>query len=46
VQSLVDGAKRLDRPAARFALVDRRPAAEQQQEPFVESDIHWLDPEI
>jgi hypothetical protein len=46
VQSLIDGAKRLDRPAARFALVDRRPTVEQQREPFVQSDIHWLDPKI
>lgn len=43
VQKLVDRAGKLDRPVRRFALIDRRPPAEQDAEPWVESDVYWLD---
>ncbi len=43
VQRLSEDAQKLDRPIKRFALVDRRPIEEQDSDPFVESDCHWLD---
>jgi hypothetical protein len=45
VQRLVEAAERLDRPSRRFALIDRRPSAEQEQNPYVASDVYWLDAE-
>ena len=45
VQRLAEEAQRLDRPLRRFALIDRRPPADQNDNPFVESECHWLDPE-
>jgi hypothetical protein len=43
VQQLVEAAERLDRPSRRFALIDRRPSAEQEQNRYVASDVYWLD---
>ena len=43
IQRLVEEAQRLDRPVRRFALIDRRTPAEQDSEPFVQGDDHWLD---
>ena len=43
VQQLVEEAQKLDRPVRRFVLIDRRPPARQDQDPFVQSDCHWLD---
>ena len=43
VQQLVEEAQKLDRPVRRFVLIDRRPPAQQDQDPFVQSDCHWLD---
>ena len=43
VQRLVEDAQKLDRPVKRFALIDRRSQDEQDSDPFVESDCHWLD---
>ncbi len=45
VQRLTEEAQKLDRPVRRFALIDRRPPAEQDSDPFVQGDCHWLDPE-
>jgi hypothetical protein len=45
VQQLVEAAERLDRPSHRFALIDRRPSAEQEKNPYVASDVYWLDAE-
>ena len=46
VQQLVEMAQRLDRPSRRFALIDRRPPSEQDRNPYVASDCHWLDGEL
>ena len=43
VQRLVEDAQELSRPVRRFALIDRRPQEEQDNDPFVEGDPHWLD---
>lgn len=43
IQRLVEEAQRLDRPVRRFALIDRRTPAEQDSEPFVQGEHHWLD---
>ena len=43
VQRLVEEAQKLDRPVKRFALIDRRPTDEQNSDPFVQGDSHWLD---
>ena len=43
VQQLVEEAQKLDRPVRRFVLIDRRPPEQQDQDPFVQSDCHWLD---
>ncbi|MDE0012367.1 MAG: TIGR02221 family CRISPR-associated protein [Candidatus Poribacteria bacterium] len=43
VQQLVEEAQKLDRPVRRFVLIDRRPPAQQDRDPFVQSDCHWLD---
>ena len=45
VQRLAEEAQKLDRPVRRFALIDRRPPAEQDSDPFVQGDYHWLDPD-
>ena len=42
-QRLVEEAQKLDRKVQRFALIDRRPTVEQDSDPFVQSDCHWLD---
>ena len=43
VQRLSEEAQRLDRPVRRFALIDRRSPTEQDSDPFVQGDCHWLD---
>ena len=43
VQRLVEDAQKLDRPVKRFALIDRRTTHEQDSDPFVQGDSHWLD---
>ena len=43
VQRLVEDAQKLDRPVKRFALIDRRSTEEQDSNPFVQGDSHWLD---
>ena len=43
IQRLVEQAQKLDRTVRRFALIDRRPSVEQDSDPFVQSDCHWLD---
>lgn len=43
IQRLVEKAQNLDRKVQRFALIDRRPPVEQDSDPFVQSDCHWLD---
>lgn len=43
VQRLVEEAQKLDRPVRRFALIDRRPPAEQDSDPFVRGEHHWID---
>ncbi|MGQ4807407.1 hypothetical protein NKDENANG_00755 [Candidatus Entotheonellaceae bacterium PAL068K] len=45
VQRLAEEAQKLDRSVRRFALIDRRPPAQQDAEPFVQGDCYWLDPE-
>jgi len=42
-QQLAESAGGLMRPVRRMVLIDRRPPQEQDREPFVESDCHWLD---
>ena len=43
IQRLAEEAQRLYRPVRRFALIDRRTPAEQDSEPFVQGEHHWLD---
>ncbi|MDE0426599.1 MAG: TIGR02221 family CRISPR-associated protein [Candidatus Poribacteria bacterium] len=43
VQKLVEEAQQLNRPVKRFALIDRRSTEEQESDPFVQGDSHWLD---
>ena len=43
VQRLAEEAQKLDRPVRRFALIDRRAPAEQNDNPFVEGECYWLD---
>lgn len=43
VQQLVEEAQKLDRPVRRFVLIDRRSPKDQDRDPFVQSDCHWLD---
>ncbi len=43
VQRLAEEARKLDRPVQRFALIDRRAQTQQDAEPFVQGDCHWLD---
>ncbi len=43
IQRLVEEAQKLDRTVRRFALIDRRPPTEQDSDPFMKSDCHWLD---
>jgi CRISPR-associated (Cas) DxTHG family len=45
VQQLVEAAERFDRPCRRFALIDRRLSAEQEQDPYVAGECQWLDGE-
>jgi len=45
VQQLVERARRLARPTRRLVLIDRRPVAEQDEQPFTVSSFAWLDPE-
>ena len=44
VQRLVEEAQKLDRPVRRFALIDRRTPAEQNDNPFVEGECYWAGP--
>ncbi len=43
IQQLVEASGRFSRPSRRFALIDQRPRAEQEAQPWVKSDSHWLD---
>lgn len=43
VQQLVEAGSRLSRPFRRFALIDRRPPAVQDSDPWVQSDHCWID---
>ena len=43
IQCLVEKAQKLDHKVQRFALIDRRPPVEQDSDPFVQSECHWLD---
>ena len=43
IQRLVEEAHKLDRKVLRFALIDCRPPTEQDSDPFMQSDCHWLD---
>ena len=43
VQQMTEEACKLDRDVRRFALVDRRPPAEQDNNPFVQGEAYWLD---
>ena len=43
VQRLVEEAQKLDRPVKRFALIDRRPTENQESNPFVQGESHWLE---
>ena len=43
VQNLVETGSRLNRPFRRFALIDRRPARGQDENPWVESEHYWID---
>lgn len=43
VQQLVEAGSRLSRPFRRFALIDRRPPAVQDSEPWIQSDHCWID---
>lgn len=45
IQQLAEEACKLDRGVRRFALIDRRPPAEQDNNPFVQGIAHWLDVE-
>ncbi len=42
VQRLVEQAHKLDRTVSRFALIDRRPPADQDAEPYIQSECYWL----
>ena len=42
-QQLVEAGSCFSRPYRRFALIDRRPPAEQDADPWVQSDFSWLD---
>lgn len=44
-QALFEAARRFERSARRFLLIDARPSEEQRREPWVVSGIHWLDPD-
>ncbi len=44
VQRLTEEAQKLDRSVRRFALIERRPPAEQDSDPFVQGDCRWLEP--
>ncbi len=43
VQRLVEEAQKLGRPVRRFALIDRRPPHEQDRDPYMKGESHWLD---
>jgi len=43
VQQLVEFGSRFNRPYRRLALIDRRPPAVQDAEPWVQSTFYWLD---
>ena len=43
IQELAKEAQKRDRPVRRFALIDRRPPAEQDRDPFVQGEHHWID---
>ena len=45
VQRIVEESQRLGRPTRRFALLDRRPHADQEADPWVASNFHGLDAE-
>src|SRR5690606_10949569 len=44
-QALFEAARKFERSARRFLLIDARPSEEQRREPWVVSGIHWLDPD-
>ncbi len=43
VQQMTEEASKLGRDVRRFALVDRRPPVEQDNNPFVQGEAYWLD---
>lgn len=43
IQQMTEEARKLNRDVRRFALVDRRPRTEQENNPFVQGEAHWLD---
>lgn len=43
IQQMTEEACKLNRDVRRFALVDRRPRAEQENNPFVQGEEYWLD---
>lgn len=43
VQQMTEEACKLGRDVRRFALVDRRPPVEQDNNPFVQGEAYWLD---
>lgn len=43
IQQMTEEARKLGRDVRRFALVDRRPPAEQDNNPFVQGEAYWLD---
>jgi hypothetical protein len=45
VAAIAETAKRFARPARRFGLIDPRPPAEQQADPYRPSEAFWLDDE-
>lgn len=46
VQRIAEASRELGVPTRVFALVDRRPAAVQQADPYVLGEIVWLDEEV
>jgi CRISPR-associated DxTHG motif protein len=45
VQSIFEQARDDQRPCRRFVLTDKRPVEAQKSDPWVESDLFWLDPD-
>lgn len=43
VQHLMDRGRDLDRPCIQFVLIDRRPPEQQRSDPYIRSEVRWLD---